>query len=82
MFYYNLGLKKLMSTLRKYGTVQNAQKQCNDGFGSTSANGVNFSGLKGWNKIPEGKNIAKEIEIGMNQQIQHILEHWQVRMAS
>ena len=43
-----------------------------------STNEVNFSEIKSWKKIPEGKNIAKQIEIGMNQQIQHILEHWQV----
>ena len=38
-------------------------------------NGVNFSGLKGWTKIPEGEYIAKQIEIGVNQSIKHILGH-------
>ena len=32
-------------------------------------NGVKFSGLKSWNKIPEGENIHKQIEFGVNQSI-------------
>ena len=38
-------------------------------------NGVNFSELKCWTKIPEGENIAKQIEIGVNESIKHILGH-------
>ena len=34
-----------------------------------STNGVNFSEIKSWKKIPEGKNIDKQIEIGEHQRI-------------
>ena len=38
-------------------------------IGISFANEVNFSGLKGWTKISEGKYIDKQIEIGVHQRI-------------
>ena len=63
MFYHNFGLKKVMSTLRKYETVRNNRfRLC---FNKWS----HFSELKDWDKILKGENTDKQIEIGVNQWI-------------
>ena len=68
IFLNNLALKTLRRRYKSTGRYE-MTKTSNNIVLTVSTNGVNFSEIKGWEKIPEGENIDKQIEIGVHQRI-------------